>query len=418
MAMSMAFVPHPCASFSSNQRALKNENKIKTSHQESKLFSNGEFRDSIEFLSNKKAHQMGHIQRSTKEASTSELVALPRPASQAYLTSTPKLASREEKDRVLKSWNTLTKSKSEHSMSLFNDRYEIGMEIGRGGFGTISIVKERKNAQRLFACKTLSLNKDNTTPDNFEKILCEVRILKHLSSSPHVVDFVDFFIDDSNVHIIMELCTGGNIWDALGPLKTDPESRRIRESKVSMFIRSVVQTLVDCHKCGIVHRDIKPENFLLLHTEPDSPVKAIDFGLAISCPPGSFRKDIPQQGTPHFLPPEAILKHIGASSDLWSVGILTYFLLSEKFPFYDKEHPDQQEISGIMKSIKCGAVNTASPEISSYSYAARSFIQQLLQHNPRARPTAQELLHHPFLKEGGSASDIGTVNGGNQLRGL
>ena len=81
--------------------------------------------------------------------------------------------------------------------------------------------------------------------------------------------------DDESVHIVMEYCKGGELYANLSKYGA------LTEAKVSMYMRSVLQTLAQCHSHRILHRDVKPGNFLLLSEEENSPLKAVDFGLAV-----------------------------------------------------------------------------------------------------------------------------------------
>ena len=109
-----------------------------------------------------------------------------------------------------------------------------------------------------------------------------------------------------------------------------------REATVAHLIHGVVEALVDMHALGIVHRDVKPENFLLSSCDPSARVKAIDLGLAArfapSLPGGG--RTLPLQGTCWFVAPESVLhQRVGPESDMWAVGVLAYYLLTDLYPF-------------------------------------------------------------------------------------
>ena len=84
----------------------------------------------------------------------------------------------------------------------------------------------------------------------------------------------DVFEDSESIHLIMELCEGGGLLDRV---KEHP----FTEKQVAAIIRSVLRFIAQCHAKGIIFRDVKPDNFLFLNKQPDSPIRATDFGLSI-----------------------------------------------------------------------------------------------------------------------------------------
>ena len=86
----------------------------------------------------------------------------------------------------------------------------------------------------------------------------------------------DVFEDEQNVHLVMELCTGGGILDKI-------KQGSYTERRISQIMRSIIRFISQCHGKGIIYRDIKPDNFLFLNKEPNSPIRATDFGLSIRC---------------------------------------------------------------------------------------------------------------------------------------
>jgi len=112
-------------------------------------------------------------------------------------------------------------------------------------------------------------------------------------------------------------------------------------------MKAVLRTLAQCHERGILHRDIKPGNFMFLKEEENSPIKAIDFGLAVF-----YEKDIPREdlgfdGTPWFMAPEVLSSKVVTVSDVWSAGVMAYQLLSGFLPFDDKRCPHAPALSEV-----------------------------------------------------------------------
>ena len=126
------------------------------------------------------------------------------------------------------------------------------------------------------------------------------------------------------VYLVLEYCKGGDLGDFMsgGP---------VPETQARRMIRGVVQAVAQCHAKNILMRDVKPGNFMLLSRDLDSPVKAIDFGIAWYVRPGQRCTD--RAGSPAYLAPEVVRESYGIESDLWSAGILAYRMLVGRQPF-------------------------------------------------------------------------------------
>lgn len=134
--------------------------------------------------------------------------------------------------------------------------------------------------------------------------------------------------DKDAVYLLMELCTGGELWDKI---KVGSYSER----DAARLVKEILRTVAQCHAAGVMIRDIKPENFLFASKEPDAPLKAIDFGISIFCQPGQW-VDV-RAGTPIYIAPEVLKCQYTLSADMWSVGIVAYQLLTGKLPFAGEE---------------------------------------------------------------------------------
>lgn len=103
----------------------------------------------------------------------------------------------------------------------------------------------------------------------------EILILQHLSGQPNIVEFKGAYEDLQNVHLVMELCLGGELFDRI------TAKGSYSESEAASIFRQVVNVVHACHFMGVMHRDLKPENFLLANKDPKAPLKATDFGLSV-----------------------------------------------------------------------------------------------------------------------------------------
>ncbi|XP_022866051.1 calcium-dependent protein kinase 29-like [Olea europaea var. sylvestris] len=152
--------------------------------------------------------------------------------------------------------------------------YDLHKELGRGQFGITYLCTDKVTGYK-YACKSISLRKLVTKKD-IEDVRREIMILEHLTGQPNIVEFKGAYEDQSNVHLVMEFCGGGELFDRI-----TARSANYSEKEAAKIGRQIVNVVHVCHFMGVIHRDLKPENFLLVSNEEDSPLKAIDFGLSV-----------------------------------------------------------------------------------------------------------------------------------------
>ncbi|XP_066321118.1 calcium-dependent protein kinase 4 isoform X2 [Miscanthus floridulus] len=274
----------------------------------------------------------------------------------------------------------------------FEARYEVGRLLGHGQFGYTFAATDRGSGDRV-AVKRIDKAK-MTRPVAVEDVKREVKILKALKGHQNIVHFYNAFEDDSYVYIVMELCEGGELLDRILAKKNS----RYSEKDAAVVVRQMLKVAAECHLRGLVHRDMKPENFLFKSNKEDSPLKATDFGLSDFIKPGKKFHDI--VGSAYYVAPEVLKRRSGPESDVWSIGVITYILLCGRRPFWDKTE------DGIFKEVLRNKPDFRKRPWSSISAGAKDFVKRLLVKNPRARLTAAQALSHPWVREGGEASDI------------
>ncbi|CAH9064972.1 unnamed protein product [Cuscuta europaea] len=160
----------------------------------------------------------------------------------------------------------------------------------------------------------------------------------------------------------------------------------------------MLKVAAQCHLHGLVHRDMKPENFLFKSPKADSPLKATDFGLSDFIRPGKKFQDI--VGSAYYVAPEVLKRRSGPQSDVWSIGVITYILLCGRRPFWDKTE------DGIFKEVLRNKPDFRRKPWPSISNSGKDFVNKLLVKDPCIRLTAAQALSHPWVREGGDASDI------------
>ncbi len=301
--------------------------------------------------------------------------------------------------------------------SNFNDEYTLGRQLGSGTFGTVYEAFNKKTGDK-FAVKRM--------PKRFQmagvlekyfvrRIRNEVDICNHLGRSLNVAYLYAAFEDEKHIDLVMELCTGGELWDAIrarGGAYTERDAARL--------VREVIRTVAQCHAAGVLMRDVKPENFLFASTDPGAPLKAIDFGISVFCEPGQ-EIDL-RAGTPIYIAPDVLKQKYSHPADMWSVGIIAYMLLTGRLPFSGEEGDEVAELymrkhvfnnKDVFRAVLYADLDFTSPPWDVISTDAKELVQNLLSRDPNLRPTAEEALASPWLKKRGSSSISGSGSSNN-----
>nr|KJB58044.1 hypothetical protein B456_009G191500 [Gossypium raimondii] len=267
--------------------------------------------------------------------------------------------------------------------------YDLRKELGRGQFGITYLCIE-KATKREYACKSISRRK-LTTDKDVDDVRREISILQHLTGQPNIVEFKGAYEDAWNLHLVMELCSGGELFDRI------TAKRSYSERQASSICRQIMNVVHACHFMGVMHRDLKPENFLMVSKDEDSQIKATDFGLSVFIEEGRMYKDL--VGSPYYVAPEVLQRKYGKEIDVWSAGVILYILLSGVPPFWGETEKE------IFKAVSEGNLDLKSQPWPTISEGAKDLIRKMLARDPKKRITAAQALEHPWMKEGGEASD-------------
>ena len=203
--------------------------------------------------------------------------------------------------------------------------YEFISMLGNGAYGKVRLYRDRNYKELLFAIKTLK--KEGIPQYQFNLLKSEVNILSNLDH-PNIVKYFGVFEDDYYVHIVMEYLKGYDLYKIISLKKYTG----FDEKDMCEIIQQLLKALSFIHSQNIIHRDIKPENILFANKRNYSTLKLIDFGLATYS-----KKDTKSVGTPYYMSPEIIDGHSVPQSDIWSVGIIVYLMLTGKYAFQAKE---------------------------------------------------------------------------------
>ncbi|CAO2149483.1 unnamed protein product [Urochloa humidicola] len=151
--------------------------------------------------------------------------------------------------------------------------FRLERKLGSGQSGTVCLCTERATGLN-YACKSVSKRKLARRADVGD-VRREIAILQHLSGQPNVVEFKAAFEDADSVHIVMELCPGGELFDRIKAKGT------YSERQAAAVCRDIVTIVRDCHFMGVMHRNVQPENLLLASAAEDAPLKATNFGISV-----------------------------------------------------------------------------------------------------------------------------------------
>jgi len=270
-----------------------------------------------------------------------------------------------------------------------NSQYLLGKVLGRGQFGTTRLAVER-STNANYACKSISKRK-LTTAEDVEDVRREIQIMHHLAGNDNIVTLKEAFEDKHSVHLIMELCGGGELFDRI------VARGHYSEKDAAGLIRTMVRVVAHCHSLGVMHRDLKPENFLFADTSEAATLKATDFGLSVFYKPDDVYRDI--VGSAYYVAPEVLRRHYNKEADLWSCGVILYILLSGVPPFWGDT--EQQIFDSILK----GRLDFSSDPWPKISPSAQDCVKRMLVQDPRRRATADDILQHEWMKENGVASE-------------
>ncbi|XP_051114704.1 calcium-dependent protein kinase 26-like [Andrographis paniculata] len=265
----------------------------------------------------------------------------------------------------------------------FKERYVLGDQLGWGRFGIIRECSDKLTGEVL-ACKSISKER-LVTEEDVRSVKREIEILTKLSGHENVVDLKAVYEDEDYVHLLMELCAGGELFHWI-------EKRgRLSEQEAHIIFKQLMEVIMYCHDKGIVHRDLKPENILLVSKASISPIKLADFGLATHVEPGQMLKGT--VGSPFYIAPEVLAGNYDQAADVWSAGVILYIMLSGIPPFWGKTK------SAIFDAVRAANLCFHSDLWSCISESAKDLIAGMLSFDRSKRLTATQVLAHPWTRD-------------------
>eukprot|EP00842_Homolaphlyctis_polyrhiza_P001268 jgi/Hompol1/2141/HPOL_005870-RA len=250
----------------------------------------------------------------------------------------------------------------------------------------LAVVKEaiRKSDSAHFAVKVVDRSKTQGQEDMLQSEIAVLRRVHH----KNIVKLEEVFVTPKYLYIVMQLATGGELFDRILAKGT------FTEKDAAEIILQMTEAIAYLHSQNIVHRDLKPENIIFCDPSEHSQILVTDFGLSKVIASNQFLSTT--CGTPHYVPPE-ILKNYGhgTPADMWSIGVITYVLLCGYTPFWGGE---SNSTTVLYQAIVNGDYQFDEDYWSNISSEAKDFISKLLVVDQSKRMSAQAALAHPWIK--------------------
>ena len=292
-----------------------------------------------------------------------------------------------------------------------NNYKKIGvLHKGANDSSVYLAIDSKKNI--LTAIKSIPKNKmDQEAQKNFRRELKNLHNLKH----PNIIHILDYLNNQSYNYIVLEYCNGGNLREYLQKYM-EKNKAPLNEFFIQKILRQIAPALEFMHSKNIIHRDIKLENILLnFNTYPNIPKngkrpqalkfseKSLNKDFSAKITGLNFSKDLIQDnmgstilGTPLYMSPDVVErldnktnKKYNTSADLWSLGVITYELLTGTTPFVGSKYEE------VFQNIEKGSYKL--PKKLKPSIEIISFINGLLQYYPEKRYDWEQIKQHPFL---------------------
>ncbi|EFB17249.1 hypothetical protein PANDA_012572, partial [Ailuropoda melanoleuca] len=265
----------------------------------------------------------------------------------------------------------------------FQDGYSLSP--GRGKF---AVVRKciKKDSGTEFAAKFM--RKRRKGQDCRMEIIHEIAVLELAQDNPWVINLHEVYETPSEMILVLEYAAGGEIFDQC----VAEREEAFKEKDVQRLMRQILEGVRFLHAHDVVHLDLKPQNILLTSESPLGDIKIVDFGLSRIMKNSEELREI--MGTPEYVAPE-ILSYdpISMATDMWSIGVLTYVMLTGVSPFLGD---NKQE---TFLNISRMSLSYSEEEFDVVSESAIDFIKTLLVKKPEDRATAEECLKHPWLTD-------------------
>ncbi|CAF0996715.1 unnamed protein product [Adineta steineri] len=261
--------------------------------------------------------------------------------------------------------------------------FEIGAPLGRGRFGHVYCVREKKS-KYIVALKAI-IKDQISTPRLAKQLISEISIQSRLKH-PNILRLYGFFHDEQRIFLLLEYAPGGELYRRMQKEKV------LQENEAAGFVYQLCNALSYLHSKQIIHRDIKPENILI---GVYGILKLADFGWSAESSEANKRTTL--CGTLDYLAPEMLNGNgYDEKIDLWCLGVFTYEMIVGKPPF------DSQTQQDTIRLIRTNDLSFPSHT----SSHARDLISQLIRRNPLDRMPLNEVIQHEWIIENANIKAI------------
>jgi len=276
--------------------------------------------------------------------------------------------------------------------------YDFGDQIHDGGPRGRVLKGFRRSDRSEVVIKVRAKKADKAGERAWREVMTQLHGMR--STSAHVLDIFEILEDDKSFFVVMPMCEGGELFNFL------VTAAEVPESECKRIIREILHAVGHLHDNNLIHRDVKPENILfdidkLSSMESPKTVKLIDFDTCMEWTPCT-PKSKQFVGTPGYIAPEALLGDACPQSDLWSVGVICYILMTGETPWTSIESLEDGTVGSVganrmYDSLKSAVIDWESEPWPDFPLA-RDLCQKLMAFDADERPmTTTEALSHAWL---------------------
>eukprot|EP00803_Ostreobium_quekettii_P006509 evm.model.scf_1638.3 EVM.evm.TU.scf_1638.3 scf_1638:26493-32853(+) len=276
----------------------------------------------------------------------------------------------------------------------FREHYDRLETVSYGASSTVARGRDRATGETV-AVKVIPKSKSKVPCQSTgqgpkgqrQRVLAEVAAMVAVEGHPASPALRDIFEDDRNFYLIQDFYSGGELFDHIVRQRSG-----FTERQAAAYMRELIDWLQFSHNRGLVHADVKPENIMLSSEEPGAQVKVIDFGLSFFARPHERVRNV--FGTVNYCSPEMAHDATGQKTDVWSAGVMLFFMLSGRAPF--KYRTRQATMSKLRSAPRVAFESEAWDRVSD---EAKDFIRALLEPDPDHRPSAGQAMDMSWLRD-------------------